>query len=194
MRIGLFGGSFDPFHEGHRLVAMEAIRRLRLDRLWIMVTPGNPLKDRRGLAGLETRMAGVMAMMSHPGVAVTGFEARQGFTYSFETVSFLRARYPGTRFVWIMGGDSLSSLHRWERWAALAKLVPIAVYARPGSVLTAPMARAARRLGPYRIAEEAAATLADRTPPAWVYLSGTMSGQSSSAIRAARLAQRGSND
>lgn len=194
MRIGLFGGSFDPFHEGHRLVAMEALRRLRLDRVWVMVTPGNPLKDRSGLAPLAARMRGVGDVLRHPRVEVTGFEAERGFTYSFETVAWLCSRHPDVRFVWIMGGDSLASLDRWERWEDLVRLVPLAIYARPGSMLRAPVSPAAQRLARWRLPEEDAAQLADCVPPAWVYLSGLVSGQSSSAIRARRLAPRGSND
>ncbi|SFZ86696.1 nicotinate-nucleotide adenylyltransferase [Devosia enhydra] len=194
MRIGLFGGSFDPFHEGHRLVAMEALKRLRLDTVWILVTPGNPLKDRSGLPPLAQRMADAHRVIDHPRIRVTGFEAARGFTYSYETVAWLRRRYPGVDFVWIMGGDSLRSFHRWQRWRDMARLVPIAVHARPGSVRIAPRSRAAQWLDDVRIPEDEAATLAGSTPPAWTYLTGVVSGQSSTAIRARRLALGGSSD
>ncbi len=188
MRVGLFGGSFNPAHDGHRLVAMQCLRRLALDRLWILVSPGNPLKDRAELAPLETRLAATRALMNHPRIAVTGFEAAHGLRYTFETLSHLRRTAEGVKFVWIMGADSLRDFDRWERWEDIAKMVPIAVYARPGANFRATLSKAATRLRDYRIPEEAAETLADRAPPAWVYLRGVMSAQSSTAIRAGRRA------
>ena len=184
MRIGLFGGSFNPAHEGHRLVAMQCLRRLKLDVIWILVTPGNPLKDRAGLAPLSQRIARTRALMDHPRLEVTGFEAARGFTYTYETVSYLTQACEGSRLVWIMGADSLRDFDRWERWEDIARLVPMAVYARPGANFRATQSRAATVLKAFRIPEESAETLADRTPPAWVYLRGVMSAQSSTAIRA----------
>ena len=184
MRIGLFGGSFNPAHEGHRLVATQCLKRLRLDAIWILVTPGNPLKDRAGLAPLSERIAKTRALMDHPKIEVTGFEAAHGFTYTYETVSYLTQACEGSRLVWIMGADSLRDFDRWERWQDIAKLVPMAVYARPGANFRATLSKAATALKAFRIAEEAAETLADRAPPAWVYLRGVMSGLSSTAIRA----------
>jgi nicotinate-nucleotide adenylyltransferase len=186
MRIGLFGGSFNPPHDGHRLVALECLKRLALDRVWLLVSPGNPLKDHHELAPLAERIAATVKLMDDPRLKVTGFEAPRGFAYTFETLAFLRASYPATKFVWIMGADSLRSLDRWERWEDIAAAMPMAVYDRPGASFTATNSAAAVALGVERIAEEAAETLADRDPPAWVYLHGVVSPQSSSAIRAAR--------
>jgi nicotinate-nucleotide adenylyltransferase len=186
MRIGLFGGSFNPPHEGHRLVATQCLKRLALDRLWVTVSPGNPLKDRTDLAPLDVRLAATRQLMDHPRLDVTGFEARRGFRFTFETVRFLLERAPDVRFVWIMGADSLRDFDRWERWEEIAQMVPIAVYARPGAGFRATFSKAATRLRAYRISEEEAETLADRTPPVWVYLTGVMSAQSSTALRAAR--------
>ena len=186
MRIGLFGGSFNPAHEGHKLVALQCLKRLALDRLWVMVTPGNPLKDHAALAPLEERLSAARRLMDHPRIEVTGFEAAHGFHYSYETLKFLLEAAEGTRFVWIMGADSLRDFDRWERWEEIAQMLPIAVYARPGTTFRATSSKAATRLRDYRIPEEEAPTLAGRTPPAWVYLRGVMSGQSSSAIRARR--------
>lgn len=184
MRIGLFGGSFNPVHEGHRLVVQQCLRRLRLDSIWVLVSPGNPLKDHSGLAPLEDRIDAVRRTINDPRVRVTGFEAARGFRYTFETLSYLAQACEGARFVWIMGADSLRDFHHWERWQDIAALVPMAVYARPGSNFRATRSVAAARLAEYRIAEEAAETLADRAPPAWVYLHGIMSAQSSTALRA----------
>jgi nicotinate-nucleotide adenylyltransferase len=186
MRIGLFGGSFNPAHEGHMLVAVQCLKRLALDRLWVLVSPANPLKDRTTLAPLEERLSAARQLMAHPRIEVTGFEAAHGFTYTYETLKFLLEAAEGTRFVWIMGADGLRDFDRWERWEEIAQMMPIAVYARPGTSFRATLSKAATRLRAHRIPEEEAATLAGRTPPAWVYLRGVMSAQSSTAIRAGR--------
>jgi nicotinate-nucleotide adenylyltransferase len=185
MRIGLFGGSFNPAHEGHRLVALQCLRRLNLHAIWMLVSPGNPLKDHSELAPLAERVERTRALMAHPQIRVTGFEAARGFTYTYDTLNFLVSACAGVNFVWIMGADSLESFDRWERWRDIAALMPLAVYARPGRTLTAPRSKAARVLAPFRIPEEQAESLAGRPPPAWVYLRGLMSGQSSTALRAA---------
>lgn len=189
MRVGLFGGSFNPAHEGHRLVAQQCLKRLRLDSLWLLVSPGNPLKDHSALAPLAERVTNARELMDHPRIEVTGFEAAHGFRYTFDTLTHLIKACEGVRFVWIMGADSLRDFDRWERWEDIAGLVPLAVYARPGANYRATASKAARALSAARLPEEAAEMLADRDPPAWVYLRGVMSPVSSSAIRA--VARRG---
>jgi nicotinate-nucleotide adenylyltransferase len=186
MRIGLFGGSFNPAHDGHRLVALQCLRRLALDRVWILVSPGNPLKDHAELAPLADRVAATEQLMDHPQIDVTAFEAAQGFQYTFETLDYLVAAEPGVSFVWIMGADSLLSFDRWERWEEIARTMPLAVYARPGATIRATRSPAAVALAEFRLPEDKAAILADSRPPAWVYLRGIMSGQSSTAIRRAK--------
>lgn len=186
MRIGLFGGSFNPVHEGHKLVAQQCLVRLRLDAVWLLVSPGNPLKDHSDLAPLAARVASARALMNHPSIEVTGFEAAHGFRYSFDTLHFLKQARPGTRFVWVMGADNLRQFHEWERWRDIADLMPMAIYVRPGSTLLATFSKAATALRAFRIPEAAAETIADREPPAWVYLHGMTSRLSSSAIRASR--------
>jgi nicotinate-nucleotide adenylyltransferase len=188
MRIGLFGGSFNPAHDGHRLVALQCLKRLQLDAVWLIASPGNPLKDHSSLAPLATRVTQTRALMDHPRIEVTGFEAEHGFTYTYDSLSFLRRHCTGVRFVWIMGADNLAQFDQWDRWRDLAELMPIAVYARPGSIRRATSSRAATALKACRIPEAAAETLADREPPAWVYLHGITSAQSSSAIRARQAA------
>ncbi len=186
MRIGLFGGSFNPAHEGHRLVATQCLRRLALDRVWVLVSPGNPLKDQSGLAPLAERVAATQAVMRHPRIDVTGFEAEHGFGYTYETLDYLVRAEPGVRFVWIMGADSLLTFDRWVRWEEIVRIMPMAVYARPGSTLSATRSRVAHVLERYRLPEERAEALAASPPPAWVYLRGVMSPQSSTALRNAR--------
>lgn len=185
MRVGLFGGSFNPVHEGHRLVALQCLKRLQLDAVWLLVSPGNPLKDHRELAPLPERVHAARRLLDHPRIAVTGVEAAHTFSYTIDTLEWLTAACLGTRFVWIMGADNLVQFDRWERWTDIAALMPIAVYARPGSAFRATVSKAATRMKAYRIPEAEAETLAEREPPAWVYLHGIMSSQSSTALRAA---------
>lgn len=185
MRVGLFGGSFNPAHEGHRLVALQCLRRLRLDSVWLLASPGNPLKDNHELPSLTERVRKTRELMSHPRIEVTGFEAEHGFRYTFDTLTYLREHCIGVKFVWIMGADNLAQFDRWERWRDIAEMMPIAVYARPGSIRRATSSKAATVLKPFRLREIDAESLADRDAPAWVYLRGIMSAQSSTAIRAA---------
>lgn len=188
MRIGLFGGSFNPPHEGHRLVAMQALKRLQLDAVWLLVTPGNPLKDNARLPPLADRVWAARDLVRHPRIKVTGFEAEHGFRYTYDTLRYLIATHPGRRFVWIMGADNLVGFHRWEHWRDIAALMPIAVYVRPGSARRAPISKAAKTLADGRIDETDAPLLAGMRPPAWVFLHGMMSGLSSTALRGAREA------
>ncbi|WIY52606.1 nicotinate-nucleotide adenylyltransferase [Devosia sp. YIM 151766] len=185
MRIGLFGGSFNPIHDGHLLVMEETLRRLQLDALWVLVTPGNPLKNNSGLPSLEQRVRAARARITHPRIRVTGFEAARGFAYTWQTIRFLTRTLPDRRFVWIMGADSLADFHRWERWRDIAAMIPIAVYVRPGVGRRALASRAAAALDHAQLDEAAGPLLARARPPAWIYLQGKQSMLSSSSIRAA---------
>lgn len=186
LRIGLFGGSFNPPHEGHLLVARTALRRLKLDRVWWLVTPGNPLKDVSGLPSQAERMEACRAMIGHdPRIVVSGLEAAIGTRYTQETLAFLQARCPNVKFVWLMGADNLASFHRWQKWRDIALNVPVAVIDRPGSTLRAVASPAARAFATARIAERDAGRLALMPAPAWVFLHGRRSDLSSTRLRAA---------
>lgn len=181
-RIGILGGSFDPAHQGHLLISQVALRRLGLDRVWWLVSPGNPLKA-HGPAPLATRMAAARATARDPRILVTDIEARLGLRKTADTLHALARLYPGVRFVWLMGSDNMVQFHHWDRWRAIAGQVPIAVMARPGSRLAARHAVAASILRRARMPEARAALLAQARPPAWVLLNLPMSGLSSTELR-----------
>ncbi len=185
MRIGLYGGSFNPPHAGHRLVSLMALKRLGLDRVWWIVTPGNPLKDTGELATTAMRVAAAEDLARHPRIDVTAFEEEIGSRYTVDTLSYLRRRCPGVDFVWIMGADNLASFHRWRGWEGISSLMPLAVIDRPGWTLRAIGSRAAVALAPYRLAESEARALAGLPAPAWTYLHGPRSFLSSTELRRA---------
>jgi nicotinate-nucleotide adenylyltransferase len=184
MRIGLLGGSFNPPHEGHLHISTTAINRLGLDKLWWLVTPGNPLKSTAGLPSLAERMALAKAMATHPAIEVTGFEAALPSPYAVDTVRMLQRRFPATRFVWVMGGDNLAQIHRWRDWTGLFRALPILVLDRPGARLRALASPAARRFSAARLPDRAARRLPTTTAPAWIYMSLRLSDMSSTALRA----------
>jgi nicotinate-nucleotide adenylyltransferase len=181
MVIGLLGGSFDPAHAGHVHITREAIKRMGLDRVWWLVSPGNPLKV-RGPAPLADRLARARTVMDHPRVVITDLEARLGTRYTAETLERLVALYPGVRFVWLMGADNLVQFHRWERWRDILRMVPIGVLARPGSGVAARLSVAARAFRVHRVTR--GERLAQNEAPAWCFVNVPLDDSSSSAIRA----------
>ncbi|MGL4635843.1 MAG: nicotinate-nucleotide adenylyltransferase [Beijerinckiaceae bacterium] len=183
MTIGLFGGSFNPPHEGHRLVTLTALRRLGLDSVWWIITPGNPLKDTRALPPLAERMQLCRALMPEFKIAITGFEASIGTRFTLDTLRYLKRRCPAVRFVWIMGADNLVQFHRWQGWREIARLMPICVVDRPKATLKASASRAGHVLRQSRKQEHAARSIVSTRPPALVFLHGPRSNLSSSAIR-----------
>ncbi|HMH96945.1 MAG TPA: nicotinate-nucleotide adenylyltransferase, partial [Bradyrhizobium sp.] len=177
------GGSFNPPHVAHRAISLFAIKRLKLDRVWWLVTPGNPLKDQDGLRDLNERTAAARRMANDPRIDVSCLESVIGTRYTVDTISYLRRRASGLRFVWIMGADNLAQFHRWQNWRRIASEVPIAVIDRPPQSFRALAAPAAQALARYRLPENQAGRLADQRAPAWVFLTGMKLNLSSTGLR-----------
>ncbi|MGX0877405.1 nicotinate-nucleotide adenylyltransferase [Roseovarius sp. MBR-154] len=188
--IGLLGGSFDPPHAGHLHISREALRRFALDRLWWLVSPGNPLKP-HGPAPLAERMAAARAMVDHPRMAVTDFEAQAGTRYTAQTLIALRHAAPGVRFVWLMGADNLAQFHRWQDWQSIIESVPVGVLARPGQRISARMSPAARIYRHACLPGRASRLLGQATAPAWCFVNVPMMDISSTALRAQGGTQSG---
>jgi len=185
MRIGLLGGSFNPAHEGHRHISQVALARLGLDQVWWLVSPGNPLKDASELPSVKKRVAAAREVAQHPRIAVTGFEDAHGFVHTIDTIRFLKRRFPDVHFVWLMGADNLAGFHRWQAWETLFRLVPIAVFDRPGFGLKARAGKAARRFAAAAVDDSDAGGLTGIVPPAWTFLTIPLLGLSSTGLRSA---------
>jgi nicotinate-nucleotide adenylyltransferase len=183
MRIGLLGGSFNPPHLAHRAISLFALKRLKLDRVWWLVTPGNPLKDGRALHDLHERVEAARRVANDPRIDVSCLESVIGTRYTVDTVRYLRRRASGLRFVWIMGADNLAQFHRWQDWRDIALEVPIAVIDRPPQSFRALASPASQSLAHYRLPENQAGRLADRRAPAWVFLTGLKLNLSSTGLR-----------
>ncbi len=182
MTVGLFGGSFDPAHDGHAHVADTARRRLKLDRVIWLVSPQNPLKPQS--SSLKQRLAGARRWAVGPSMIVSDVERAIGSAYTIDTLRALKARFPGVRFVWIMGADNLQTLHRWRGWTQILREAPVAVIARPLSAIKSRFAPAAIRFAHRRLHSREGPLLARRGPPAWLYMRAPLNFSSSSAIRA----------
>jgi len=182
-RIGVMGGSFNPPHDGHRIVAATALRRLNLDRLWWLVSPGNPLKNQDDLAPLDERIKVAKQFATDPRMEITAFEQKLDSPYTASTLAFLKERYPRALFVWVMGADNLASFHKWRNWHDIVSTLPIAVIDRPGWHLKALASPAARTMAGDRVPETHAGALPMMKPPAWTFLTTRLSRLSSSSLR-----------
>ena len=189
-RIGLLGGSFNPPHIAHRQISEVVLKRLGLDQIWWLVTPGNPLKARGELAPLAERLVLCRAMAKNPRIEVTAFERDLPAAFTAGTLAFLKRRSPLVRFVWIMGADNLAEFHRWRRWREILTMVPVVVVDRPGWRLKALASKAARAFSESRVPEERALGLVAMPPPAWTFLTGPLSPVSSTELRS-KARQRG---
>lgn len=182
LKIGLLGGSFDPAHSGHAHVAETAMRRLGLDCVWWLVSPQNPLKP--ASSPLSARLASARSVASGSDMIVTDIESRIGTTYTIDTLKSLKKRFPGARFVWLMGADNLAGFEHWRGWEEIASLVPICIVSRPKAGPRARLGRLAQRFPGARLPIDAAMRTPFAKPPVWVYLPARWNGLSSTALRA----------
>jgi nicotinate-nucleotide adenylyltransferase len=182
-RIGLFGGSFNPAHRGHYAVALFALHKLRLDWVWWLVAPQNPLKDARDYSDFEARIEITRKVARHPRFIVTDVEKGLGTLTTASTLAALSPVLGRGRFAWIMGADSFAHLHLWNDWTDIPAALPLAVLARPGFSIRALESPAALRYARYRIAISDAPLLVDLAPPAWVFIPMPLRPESSTAIR-----------
>lgn len=183
-RIGLLGGSFNPPHQGHRHISLMALRVLRLDAVWWLVTPQNPLKSAADNAPFEKRLAQARSVAHHPKIIVTDIEARLGTHFTVDTLKRMKKRHPAHRFVWLMGADNLAGFNRWRAWKTIARTMPIAVMDRPGEAREALTSLAAQRFAYFRVDDSDAPLLADLKPPHWAFVTGKLNPASSTEIRA----------
>lgn len=183
-RVGLLGGSFNPAHAGHRHIAELALKHLGLDEVWLLVSPGNPLKKKDGMAPLAARLASAEAQARHPRIRATTIERELGTRFTADTLATLVRRFPRTEFVWLMGADNLRQLPQWERWSTIFNTVPIAIFARPSYSTKALAGKAAHRFSTARQRpRNGAARLASRKPPAWVFMHTRLHPASATSIR-----------
>ena len=185
-RIGLLGGSFNPAHEGHRHVSLEALRRLGLDEVWWLVSPQNPLKSGEGMEPLANRLVRARETARHPHIRVEAPELVLGTRYTLDTVRALKRHFPHARFVWLMGADILPQLVDWANWRDLFAAIPIAAFARPGWSHAALNAAAPRAFVRHRLGAERARQLATCGTPAWCFIPSKLDTHSATALRAAR--------
>lgn len=183
-RIGLLGGSFNPAHDGHRHISLEALRRLRLDEIWWLVSPQNPLKSAEETASLNKRMERAAMVAAHPRIRVLDLESRLGTRYTIDSLKALKGRYHATRFVWLMGADNWATFDRWRAWREIMHTVPVAILDRPRYSVRSLAAKAAQCFRQSRVAERDAWKLALMAPPAWVFLHIPLHALSATELRA----------
>jgi len=169
-RIGLLGGSFNPAHDGHRYISIEALKRLGLDEVWWLVSPQNPLKSESGMAPFAQRLEYARQIVRHPRIRVSAIEAEMGTRYTANTLESLVQRYPAAKFVWLMGADNLVQISAWRDWSKIFRTVSIAVFARDSYDSKALSARAASCFRFAQLPASTAGRLADAAPPAWLFL------------------------
>ncbi len=185
-RIGLLGGSFNPAHEGHRNISLAALKRLNLDCIWWIVSPGNPLKSHGDLASFDDRVEHARKVSEHGRILVTDFEASLPTPFTSSTLAFLNARHKNVNFIWLMGADNLAQIHLWKNWRSIFDQVPVAVFDRPGYRHRARASVAAQSYSWALVDESDAAGLALMEAPAWTFLSVRLSAISSTELRNSR--------
>lgn len=183
LRIGLLGGSFNPAHEWHREISLCALRSLKLDQVWWLVTPQNPLKVKEGMAPYEQRITQAKKLARHPRIFVTDIESKFGTRYTIDTLDKLQKKYKNAQFVWLMGADNLRQIPRWKDWQTIFRLVPVAVFRRPAYAAGRGLGHAAQRFSRFWLPTSQAGSLADHEPPAWMILNNRLSAMSATGLR-----------
>ncbi len=183
LRVGLLGGSFNPAHAGHLHISRLALKRLRLDAVWWMISPQNPLKSMRGMASLSERLTRAREVADDPRIVVSDIECVLDTRYTADTLARLHSRFPRTRFVWLMGADNLIQIRRWRRWESIFETTPVAVFDRPPYLRQAPAALAARRYRCRRMDRRGAGKLACSKPPACILFRTPLKSISATEIR-----------
>ncbi len=185
IKIGLLGGSFNPAHEGHLHVARQAMAHAGLDQLWLMVSPGNPLKPNDGMAPFARRLASARRIADGRRIIATDIESRLGTRYTADTMQALRRRFPRVEFVWLMGADNLLQLPRWGHWLRIMAAMPMLIIPRPGATRRALAGRTAARFRRNRLGPRAGLMLARARAPSWILLPVKENAASATALRTA---------
>lgn len=184
-KVGLLGGSFNPAHEGHRHISLLALKMLRLDAVWWLVSPQNPLKSAQGMQPLDVRLHSARKASDHPAIIPTAIERDLGTRYTADTVAALQHHFHTTHFVWLMGSDNLHQFHKWKNWQAIFNRVPVAVFDRPPGGNSLKTSVAGAKFQSSKIDETNAASLALRAPPCWTIFHTPLNPLSSTALRSA---------
>lgn len=182
--VGLLGGSFNPAHGGHRHISLYALKMLRLDAVWWMVSPQNPLKSEKGMAPLAERMESAREASRHPKIHVTDIEQRLGTRYTADTLAALQTRFPNTHFIWLMGADNLRQVHKWQEWEKIFESVPVCVLDRPPRHSSIKNSKASIRFRPFLLTQDEATQLKSTPAPAWTILHIPLDATSATEIRA----------
>ena len=183
LRVGLFGGSFNPAHAGHLHISLMAIRKLNLDEIWWLVAPQNPLKSKIGMKSYRTRFESACKMALHPALRVTDIEYRLKIFYSAETILMLKKKYPRKHFVWIMGADTMGDFVRWRSWVDIFTMLPIAIFDRPPYAQGAIASKPLKRFSQFRVMDPDICTLSAKEPPCWAFIHGRLNNESATTIR-----------
>ncbi len=186
-KIGLLGGSFNPAHAAHLEISLVALEKLKLDGVWWLVSPQNPLKSPEGMASFEERMTSARAMSPEPRIYVTDLEEKMNVRYTVDSVTRITSLLPDTQFVWLMGADNLAEFSQWKDWKKITQTIVFAIFDRPGYSTAAETSEAAAYFQDKEIPSAEAADLCSLKPPAWTFIRDTKNPLSSTDIRRKKL-------
>ena len=188
--MGILGGSFNPAHGGHLHISLLAMKQLRLDEVWWVVSPQNPLKNAAEMTPFAKRLASARVYAHHPDIVVTDVEQRLGTRYTADTLEAFKVCFPRTHFVWLMGADNLAQISDWQRWTRIFNLVPIAIFARAPYSFDALGGKAAHAFARFKLRNRDAGALVEREPPAWIFFHTRLHPGSATSIRAGNRRRR----